>query len=131
MQALVGGEIDVAWLDTASSTTAIRTGKVKPLAMCTRRTANYPNVATYKEQGVDFDQWTGWAMFAPAGVPKALVDKLGEALRDIVQDPVVAKKLLDWGITPDFVAGEEQAAINRRDIEIWKKIANDADIKLE
>ena len=70
-------------------------------------------------------------MFAPAGVPKALVDKLGEALRDIVQDPVVTKKLLDWGITPDFVAGEEQAEINKRDIEIWKKIAKDADIKLE
>jgi tripartite-type tricarboxylate transporter receptor subunit TctC len=131
MVAMLGGEIKVAWLDMATGTAAVRSGKVKPLAMCTRRTVNFPDVATYKEQGVDFDQWTGWAVFAPAGVPKAIADKIGVALRDTVKDPAVAAKLQDWGITADFVPGEEQAAINRREVEVWKKVAKDAGMKLE
>jgi tripartite-type tricarboxylate transporter receptor subunit TctC len=131
LTALLGGEVKVAWLDMATGTTAVRTGKIKPLAMCTSRTANFPNVATYKEQGVDFDQWTGWAMFAPAGVPKPIVDKLAAALRDTVSDPAVAARLLDWGITAQFVPGEQRAADNQRDVEVWKKIAKDANMKLE
>lgn len=128
---MLGGHIKVAWLDMATGTKAVNTGKIKALAMCTRRTSNFPDVATYKEQGVDFDQWTGWAVFAPAGVPKPIVDRIGAALRDTIEDPSVAEKLNDWGITPDFVPGEEQAEINRREIEVWKQIARDADMKLQ
>lgn len=126
---LLGGQIQVGLLDIGSGTAAVKTGKVKALAMCTRRTANFPDVATYKEQGVDFDQWTGWAMFAPAGVPKPIVDKLGATLREILKEPEVSSKMLGWGITPDFLPGEEQAAINARDVLVWKQIA--AGLKLE
>ena len=129
MTDLIGGQIKVGWLDIGSGTAAVKTGKVKALAMCTRRTDNFPDVATYKEQGIDFDQWTGWAMFAPAGTPKPIVDKLGAALKAILQEPEVRSKMLAWGITPDFVPGEEQAAINVREIAVWKQIA--AGLKLE
>jgi tripartite-type tricarboxylate transporter receptor subunit TctC len=129
MTDLLGGQIQVGWLDIGTGTAAVKTGKVKALAMCTRRTENFPGVATYKEQGVDFDQWTGWAMFAPAGVPKPVVDKLGAALKEILQEPDVKAKMLAWGITPDYVPGEEQAAINAKEIQVWKQIA--AGLKLE
>lgn len=129
MTDLLGGQIQVGWLDIGTGTAAVKTGKVKALAMCTRRTENFPGVATYKEQGVDFDQWTGWAMFAPAGVPKPIVDKLGAALKEILQEPEVKAKMLAWGITPDYLPGEEQAAINAKEIQVWKQIA--AGLKLE
>nr|WP_315597195.1 tripartite tricarboxylate transporter substrate binding protein [uncultured Cupriavidus sp.] len=129
--AMLGGVVKVGFLDIGSGTSAVKTGKIKPLAMCTRRTANFPNVATYKEQGVDFDQWTGWAMFAPAGLPKPIVDKLTAALRDTLKDPAVTSKMADLGITPDFLTGSEQATINARDIEVWKRVAHDANIKLD
>lgn len=113
----------------ATGTTAVGTGKIKPIGMCTRRTSNFPDVATYKEQGIDFDQWTGWAVFGPAGMPKEIVEKLGAALRQTVEDPAVSAKMIGWGITPDYVSGPQQAEINAREIEVWKKIAKDASIK--
>ncbi|AGW93322.1 MULTISPECIES: Bug family tripartite tricarboxylate transporter substrate binding protein [Cupriavidus] len=129
--AMLGGVVKLGWLDIGSGTSAVKTGKIKALAMCTRRTANFPNVPTYKEQGVDFDQWTGWAMFAPTGVPKAITEKLAAAVQETLKDPAVASKMADLGITPDYVAGSEQAAINARDIEVWKRVAREANIKLD
>ncbi len=131
MTAMMGDVIKVGWLDIGSGTAAVKTGKIKPLAMCTRRTSNFPNVATYKEQGVDFDQWTGWAMYAPAGVPKPIVDKIAAALKDVLQDPSVMAKMNDWGITPDYLGGAEQAAVNMREIEVWKRVAREANITLD
>ncbi|EHP39681.1 hypothetical protein OR16_30244 [Cupriavidus basilensis OR16] len=131
MTAMMGDVVKVGWLDIGSGTTAVKTGKIKALAMCTRRTSNFPNVATYKEQGVDFDQWTGWAMYAPAGVPKPIVEKISAALRDMLQDPTVKSKMLDWGITPDYLSGEEQALVNVREIEVWKGVAKEAKITLD
>ncbi|BDB28364.1 hypothetical protein Tamer19_05280 [Cupriavidus sp. TA19] len=131
MTAMMGDVIKVGWLDIGSGTTAVKTGKIKPLAMCTRRTSNFPNVATYKEQGVDFDQWTGWAMYAPAGLPKPIVDKIATALKDTLQDPTVKARMTDWGITPDYLGGAEQAAINVREIEVWKGVAREANITLD
>lgn len=126
---LLGGTIQVAWLDIGSGTQAVKTGKVKALSMCTRRTENFPSVASYKEEGVDFDQWTGWAMFGPAGMPKPIVAKLGATLEEILKEPEVRSKMLGWGITPDFVPGEEQATINAKDVLVWKQIA--AGLRLE
>mgnify|MGYP000051517559 CR=1 FL=1 len=127
--ALLGGVVKVAWLDIGSGTAAVQSGKIKALAMCTRRTANFPDTATYKEQGIDFDQWTGWAMFGPAGMPRPVAQKIETALRDTLQDPDVQARMANWGITPEFLPGPEQAAINARDIEVWKKIAQDANMK--
>jgi len=131
MTAMMGDVIKVGWLDIGSGTAAVKTGKIKPLAMCTRRTSNFPNVATYKEQGVDFDQWTGWAMFAPAGVPRPIADKIEAALKDTLNDPSVTAKMNDWGITPDYLGGAEQAAVNVREIEVWKRVAKEANITLD
>jgi hypothetical protein len=43
----------------------------------------------------------------------------------------ISARMNGWGITPDYVPGREQAEINAREIEIWKKIAKDANIKSE
>ncbi|GJG94300.1 tripartite tricarboxylate transporter substrate binding protein [Cupriavidus pauculus] len=131
MTAMMGDVIKVGFLDIGSGTAAVKTGKIKALAMCTRRTSNFPNVKTYKEQGVDFDQWTGWAMYAPPGTPKPITDKLSAALKDTLEDASVKAKMNDWGITPDYLGGPEQAAVNLREIEVWKGVAKEANISLD
>lgn len=64
------------------------------------------------------------------GYRRRLSTSLG-TLRKTVEDPAISTKMYGWGITPDYVAGPEQAEINAREIEIWKRIAKDANIKSE
>lgn len=129
--ALLADEIKVAWLDMATSSAAVKSGKIHPVALCTRPSPSFPNVSTYKAQGVDFDQWTGWSMYAPPKMPKPIVEKLANALRETINDPAVAEKLLEWGINAEFIPGEQRHADNAKEIEIWRKVAQDAGMKFD
>lgn len=131
MTDMLGGHIQIAFVDMATATPFVRDGKVKALAVCTQRSPSMPQVASYKEQGVDFDQTLGWVMYAPAGTPKPILDKLSAALQATLKEPDVVAKLLTLGITADYLPGDDQAAANARDIPVWRKIAQDADLKLE
>ena len=112
----------------ATGTPFVKDGKVKALAVCTQRSPSLPQVASYKEQGIDFDHTLSWVMYVPAGVPAPIVDKLQGALQATLKEPEVVAKLVAVGITADFLSGKEQAAENALDIPIWKKVALDANI---
>ena len=59
------------------------------------------------------------------------VDKLSAALAASLKEPEVQQRMLGLGISVDFVPSAEQAAINARDVAVWRKIAQDANLKLE
>jgi tripartite-type tricarboxylate transporter receptor subunit TctC len=131
MTDILGGHIGVGFVDMATGTPFVKEGRVKALGVCTQRSPSLPDVASYKEQGIDFDKTLSWVMYAPAGVPKPIVDKLATALQATLKEPEVVSKLVALGITADYLSGAEQAAANAIDIPIWRKIAQDANLKLE
>lgn len=53
------------------------------------------------------------------------------ALKDTLQDPPVMAKMNDGGFTPGYLGGAERAAVNLREIEIWKRVAGEASITLD
>jgi tripartite-type tricarboxylate transporter receptor subunit TctC len=129
---MLGGHIKLAYVDMASGSPLVKSGRVKALAACTSRSPSLPNVRSYDEDGIDFDgKRMGalrWAVYAPAGTPKPIADKLSDALKDVVAMPDVQAKLLELGITASFIAGEELRDMTAADIVAWKKIANAAGI---
>lgn len=131
MTDMLGGHIKTGFVDMATGTPFVKDGKVKALAVCTQRSPSLPQVASYKEQGVDFDQTLSWIMYAPAKVPQNALDKLMAVLEASLKESEVTQKMLSLGISPDFVPGPEQAAANVRDLAVWRKIAQDANIKPE
>ncbi|MGJ7485444.1 Bug family tripartite tricarboxylate transporter substrate binding protein [Variovorax sp. LT2P21] len=131
MTDILGGHIGVGFVDMATGTPFVKEGRVKALGVCTQRSPSLPDVASYKEQGIDFDKTLSWVMYAPAGVPKPITDKLAAALQATLKEPEVVSKLVALGITADYLSGSEQAAANAIDIPIWRKIAQDANLKLE
>ena len=128
MTDMLGGHIGVGFVDMATGTPFVKEGKLKPIAVCTQRSPSLPQVASYKEQGIDFDQLLSWVMYLPAATPQPIVEKLAGALQASLAEPDVAAKLLSLGISVNFQNGKAQAADNAHDIPMWKKIAADAQI---
>ena len=62
---LMGGHISVGLVDMATGTPLVKDGKLKALAVCGGRSPSLPDVASYKEQGVDFERSLSWVMYAP------------------------------------------------------------------
>jgi tripartite-type tricarboxylate transporter receptor subunit TctC len=115
----------------ATGTPLVKDGKLKGLAVCGGRPPSLPQVASYKEQGIDFERSLSWVMYAPAGVPAPIVQKLSSSLKESLAEPDIVERLLALGITAEFIAGDQQRDINARDIEAWKQVANDAKIEVK
>ena len=128
---LMGGHISVGLVDMATGTPLVKDGKLKALAVCGGRSPSLPDVASYKEQGVDFERSLSWVMYAPAGLAAPIAQKISGALKASLTEPDIIEKLLALGISADFIAGDQQREINARDIEAWKKVASDAKIEVK
>ena len=128
MTDVMGGHIDLGFVDMATATPFVSQGKVKGLAVCTKRSPSVPEVRSYQEQGIDFDRDLNWAMYVPAGTPQAIVDRLSSTLAKVLKEPNVTAKLLGLGITAHYVPGPDHEQANRADIEAWRAVAREAGI---
>jgi tripartite-type tricarboxylate transporter receptor subunit TctC len=93
------------------------------------RSDSTPEIATVQESGVAGYDVVSWnALFAPAGTPPDIVNALNEALRDILADPGVKKRLIELGIEAKASTPQEISARLTSDIEKWQKVIEKAGI---
>lgn len=87
--AMLANEVPLSAGSAAVTGAQIRAGKIKALGYCgPRRNADFPDVPTTAEQGFGYLVSPIWlAVFAPAGTPSAIVDKVNADLQAIVRDP--------------------------------------------
>jgi tripartite-type tricarboxylate transporter receptor subunit TctC len=107
--------------------------RVRPLAT-TRlvRSAVYPDVPTVAESGLpgfDVDLWT--AIYAPAGVPPAVLARLNAEINKVLAHPELKAAFAKIGIEPRGTTPEEAAAFTRAEYEKWKKVIVEGKIKPE
>ena len=105
-----------------------KAGKLRVVAvMGTQRQAALPDVPTFTELGIKgFEEVPYYGLFAPAGTPKAALDKLGAALQKVIAMPDVKDKLTAMGLTVGFMSGAE---LGKREVayrEVWAKIIKDS-----
>jgi tripartite-type tricarboxylate transporter receptor subunit TctC len=94
------------------------------------RSESTPNVATVGESGVaDYDVVSWNALFAPAGTPPEIVNKLNGALRGILADAEVKKRLIELGIEAKASTPREISARLKSDIDKWQKVIEKAGIQ--
>ena len=133
LQDLVGGQIPAAFLSITATKPQTVTGKLRPLAITgTRRWQAMPQVPTFLESGYAGLEVVGWsAVFAPAGTPVPIVDKLSAQIASIVRSPEVAARLIELGTEPVGNTPREFAANWRTDSDRFAEIIRRANIKID
>ena len=113
----------------------VRSGKMVPLAVLdTKRHPDFPDVPTIAEAGMpDYDVPLWYIMFAPKGVPDAIVQKLHDALAAVEQDPALQKQMMSTGFRA-LPGGPSPAKIEadlKHEAALYRDIFVKANIKLE
>ena len=130
---VLGGRVTMMFDNMPSSLPLVRDGKLKALGVTSaKRSAAAPDIPTIAEQGLPGFEAVSWfAMFAPAGTPKPIVDKLQVEVKKILALPEVSKKLAEAGLDAVASTPEELAAYQRSEITKWAKVVKDSGAKVD
>lgn len=133
LQDLLGGQVDLTFGTAPPFMPHIQSGKLKVLAVTGKeRLPSLPNVPTTAEVGLPGVNATSWfALFAPAGTPQPVIDKLAADVKTVVQDPAFKKKAEEQGATADYMAPKALAAMTASDLKNWAEVVKSANIQAE
>lgn len=122
--AVVAGEVPVTFGTAASVSPHSKSGRLRGLAVTgSQRSALLPGLPTIAESGLPGYEMLNWlGMFAPAGTPRAVVEKLSSELVRIVRMPEVSGALQASGAEPSPLAPDEFAAFVKSEVEKWTKV---------
>ena len=133
LQAVLGGQTD---LNAAVSTTAlpmVRAGRLRALAIVgDKRSALFPEVPTYAEAGypgIRGDSWIG--LFAPAGTPRPILQKLHNEIQKIMLLPDTRARLLAQAMEPVVAGPDEFDRIVRDELRDFANLAKAVGLKIE
>lgn len=130
---LIGGEIDMIFETVAAARPMIDAQRVKVLGVTSaKRLDDLPDAAPLAELGLPGFEMQSWqGIFAPAGTPAPVVDRIAREIAAIVKTPEVRAKLLQLGVQPD---GRDSAAFKTfqlSEIEKWRAVIKDAGIQAD
>ena len=129
---LVGGQIQVMFDNMPSALPMAKEGKIRALAQTTaKRSPAAPDVPTVAEAVPGFEATTWFALFAPAGTPRDVVQKLNAEVQRVFKLPDVADKLKGLGLEPWLSTPEELAAYQAKEIVKWAKVVKDSGAKAD
>lgn len=124
----IGGQTQFMFPSRFTAHPFIKAGKLKAMAVAgPKRSAGFPDVPTMKEAGVDGVDVTQWyAIFAPAGTPKPIVDQINKALNQVLADKDVVKRLEDHGADVESSSPEHLGALVKSELAKWKMVVDSA-----
>ena len=131
---LAGGDTHVSWFNVTNPVGMIKAGKVRPLAVAAdARLPLWPDVPTLSEVGFSGFRPSQWsAAFAPAGVPREIIDKLHEAFAAAAKTPEMQAIFEKGGMVAPVHKNSDQArAWLKNEMETWRRDIADAGIKVE
>ena len=109
---VAGHEVQVAFQGIATVSSLIKAGKLRLIAVTTpKRLPQFPDVPTVSESGLSGFEFNSWyAMMAPAGTPKPILQKLHAEIVKAISDPAIKDQLFGLGLSPKGTSPDELAA---------------------
>jgi len=115
---LLGGDIKFMFPDVASVLPHIRSGKVVALAV-NQTTDLLPGVPTLAEAGFPIEVFTSFSVVAPAGTPRAVVERMSTEIARAMKSPAMGEKLRAQALVPVFDTPAQFAAALKKERDGW------------
>lgn len=129
---LVGGRIDMMIDNIPSHAELARAGKVRPLGLSGRTLSPlFPGVKPIYDTVPGYDVSIWYAVLSPAGTPKAVVEKLNDAIGKVLGDPKTAQALVALGSDPLVLSPAEFTAFLQKEDEKWAAIVKQSGARLD
>jgi len=130
---LLAGRINMGFTNVVNAAPLVKEGKLRAFAVSSRkRSVAAPDLPTMIEMGYpDFEAVPWFGLLAPAGTPRAIVDKVYQETMKVLNEPDVRKRFEINGL--DVIGGSpaEFAQVIKTEIPYWAKIIKEAGIKAE
>jgi len=130
---LIGSQVDSMMDQLTASIGHIREGRIRALAISSlKRSPLLPNVPTLDELGVKgYEATTFTGIFAPAGTPAAVVERLSKALHAAMARDDVRERYRTMGVEVMDMTQPDFAAFVQTDYQKWQKVAREGHISVE
>jgi tripartite-type tricarboxylate transporter receptor subunit TctC len=129
---LLAGNVQFMFNALPSMIPQVQAGKLRALGVTgAKRSSQLPDVPPIKEAVPGYEVTTWYSFVAPAGTPKAVVDKLNREISAIVDGAEMKKKLQEQGVEADAMTPDELAALFKSEAAKWAKVIKDAKIQAE
>jgi tripartite-type tricarboxylate transporter receptor subunit TctC len=133
LQDLLAGQVDITFGTAPPFMQHVATGRLRVLAVTGKtRLPSLPDVPTTAEVGypkVDATSWFG--VFAPAGVPKPIIDKLSAEIAKVVQSPAFKQRAVELGATADYENPKQFSDHVATELAGWAGVVKAAKIEAE
>ncbi len=133
VQDVIGGQADMMFDTVLIVGPHIQSGKLRPIAVSSaKRLESLPEVPTIAEAGQKGFEVGSWqAVFAPAGTPKPIVDRLHTEIMKIVATPEVQARLKGFGMVPSSMTPAELGEYQKAEVAKWAQVIKAAGIKAD
>ncbi len=131
---LMGGHVEASFNSVGTAMPHARSGRVKPLAVIAEgQSAALPDVPTFEALGYpEFGTRGGWFGFlAPGGTPEAVVAQIETDVREVLNQPDVAKIMRDQGIEPVGSRRQDFAATMQEEAAKWQRLMKEFDVSVQ
>jgi tripartite-type tricarboxylate transporter receptor subunit TctC len=129
---LLAGNVQFMFNALPSMIQQVNAGRLRALGVTSaKRSSQLPDVPPLKEAVPGYEVTTWYSFVAPAGTPKAAIDRLNKEISAIVEAPEMKKKLAEQGVEADAMTPTELAALFKTETAKWAQVIKDAKIQQE
>jgi len=133
VNAILAGEVQAGFMVPGIAMGQVRAGKLRALGVTTLgRTGSLPELPSFVEQGyADFEAISWQAVLAPAGMPKAIIERVSRELIRIIKSDEVRARMLGQYFTAAGTAPEALSGLMKSERERWAKVIKAAGVTAE